>query len=71
VFTPRSVQPQKVQKKEKHMILNGPDKKLITLKHFFFHFPLLRVTVHIGYKNFKLGTKPMAYCWLDKENPKL
>jgi hypothetical protein len=52
------------------MILIGPDKKLIILT-LFFYFSLLNVTVHVGYKNLKLGTKPVAYCWLAKENPKL
>jgi hypothetical protein len=70
VFTPRSAQPEKVQQKEKHAILNGPDKKLITLKHSFY-FSLLKVPVQTGYKNLKLGTKPVVYCWPAKENPKL
>jgi len=51
VFTSRSVGPEKVQQKEKHMILNGPEKKVNYSKTFFFHFSLLKVTVHTGYKN--------------------
>jgi hypothetical protein len=70
VFTPSSVQPEKAQQKEKHTILNDPDKK-VNYSKTFFYFSLLGVTVHIDCKNLKPETKPVAYCWLAKENPKL